>query len=205
MGAVTWLRSRAKLAIGVLMVTVGLAAYNFAPPQWFNRMQTIETYEQDSSAMSRIYMWQVGLQVAEEYPLFGGGFKRTLWPMTVNPFLRGIPRMTVGRDLHSVYFVVLSEHGWIGLVLFLTIAGCSWINCSWLIKVGYWAAGTFLSQTYLDEYWCAIFIFDAARRVVAREIAATVGVSAATPSMRLRTSQAGIGPLTLPKPDIRSG
>src|SRR6516162_5911718 len=59
MGAVTWLRSRAKLAIGVLIVTVGLAAYAFAPPQWFNRMQTIETYEQDSSAMSRIYMWNV--------------------------------------------------------------------------------------------------------------------------------------------------
>jgi len=226
MGAVTWLRSRAKLAIGVLIVTVGLAAYAFAPPQWFNRMQTIETYEQDSSAMSRIYMWKVGLQIAEEYPLFGGGFKRTLWPTTVNPFLRGIPPMTVGRDLHSVYFVVLSEHGWIGLVLFLAIAGCSWINCSWLIRqsrgrsdllwanllgrmgqatlVGYWAAGTFLSQTYLDEYWCAIFIFDAARRVVSKEIARTAAPYATLP-MRLRAAQAGIDTFVLPKPDLRSG
>jgi putative inorganic carbon (HCO3(-)) transporter len=227
MGAVTFLRSRAKLAIGVLIVTVGLAAYAFAPPQWFNRMESIETYEQDSSAMSRIYMWQVGLQIAEEYPLFGGGFKRTIYPETVNPFLHGIPRMTVRRDLHSIYLVVLSEHAWFGLALFLAIAGCSWINCSWLVRqsrgrsdlvwanllgrmgqatlVGYWTAGAFVSQAYLDEYWCVIFIFDAARRVVSREIARTAGASAPIPSMRLRAAQVGIDSLALPKPDLRSG
>jgi putative inorganic carbon (HCO3(-)) transporter len=227
MGTVTFLRSRAKLAMGVLIVAVGLSAYAFAPPQWFNRMESIETYEQDSSAMSRIYMWQVGLQIAEEYPLFGGGFKRTIYPETVNSFLHGIPRLTARRDLHSIWFVVLSEHAWIGLALFLAIAGCSWINCSWLVRqsrgrtdlvwanllgrmgqatlVGYWAGGTFLSQAYLDEYWCVIFIFDAARRVVSREIARTAASYGATPSMRLRTSQAGIDTLALPRPDLHSG
>jgi putative inorganic carbon (hco3(-)) transporter len=227
MGAVTWLRSRAKLAMGVLIVAIGLTAYAFAPPQWFNRMASIETYEQDGSAMSRIYMWQVGLQVAEEYPLFGGGFKRTLYPTTVNPFLRGIPRMTAGRDLHSIYFVVLSEHGWIGLTLFLAIAGYSWINCSWLVSrsrgradlvwanllgrmgqatlIGYWAGGAFLSQAYLDEYWCVIFIFDAARRVVSREIAKVAGPSAPISLMRLHAAQVGIDTLARPRPDLRSG
>jgi putative inorganic carbon (hco3(-)) transporter len=202
----------------VLIVSVGLTAYAFAPPQWFNRMESIETYEQDGSAMSRIYMWQVGLQIAEAHPFVGAGFKATAFTTIVNLLLHGISRMTVGRDIHSIYVNALSEHGWIGLALFLTIAGCSWINCSLLIRksrgrpdlvwanllgrmgqatlVGYWAAGTFISQTYLDEYWGIIFIFDGARRVVAREIAATVGVSAATPSMRLRTSQAGIASQT---------
>jgi hypothetical protein len=70
--------------------------------------------------------------------------------------------------------------------------------------VGYWAAGTFLSQTYLDEYWCAIFIFDAARRVVSKEIARTAAPYA-TPPMRLREAQAGIDTFALPKPDLRSG
>ena len=227
MGAVTWLRSSAKLAMGALIVCVGLLAYNFAPPQWFNRMATIETYEQDGSAMSRIHMWHIGLQIAEEYPLFGGGFKRSLHPETVNPFLHGIPRMTAGRDMHSIWFVVLSEHGWIGLALFLAIAGYSWVNCSWLVRrsrgrpdlvwanllgrmgqatlVGYWAGGTFLSEAYLDEYWCVIFIFDAARRVVAKEIAKTAGVSVPTPLMRMRTAHAGIDTLALHKPDLHPG
>jgi putative inorganic carbon (hco3(-)) transporter len=175
MGTVTWFRSRAKLVMGVLIVFVGLTAYAFVPPQWFNRMESIETYEQDGSAMARIYMWQVELQIAEAHPFVGGGFKAaTAWPEMVNPLLHGIPRMPVGRDMHSIYVNALSEHGWIGLALFLTIAGCSWINCSLLIRqsrgrpdlawanllgrmaqatlIGYLTAGAFLSQTYFSPH-----------------------------------------------------
>jgi len=109
--------------------------------------------------------------------------------------LRGtdLPRLTLPRAVHSIYFDALSEHGWVGLALFLMIGMYSWINCSWLIRnsrdrsdlewanflgrmgqavlVGYATAGAFASQAYLDEYWCIIFIFEAARRVVARSIA----------------------------------
>jgi putative inorganic carbon (hco3(-)) transporter len=226
MGAVTWLRSRAKLATGVLIIVVGLFGYAFVPPQWFNRMDTIETYQDDASAMARIYMWQVGLQIAREHPIVGGGFKASLYPVTVNPLLHGIPEMTTGRAEHSIYFDVLSEHGWVGLALFLMIAGYSWLNCSRLIRqsagrpelawanllgrmgqatlVGYWTAGAFLSQSFLDEYWGVIFIFDAARRVVAAEIASPAGASAAVPSVRLRAPQGGIATGALPKPGVRS-
>ena len=221
-GAVVFLRSSTKLAIGVLIVGVGLTINAFAPPQWFNSI-----HQDDGSAMGRLYMWHVGLQIAEAHPFVGAGFKATAYPNMVNPWLHGIPQIRSSGDMHGIYINALSEHGWIGLALFLTVAGCSWINCFLLIKksrgrpglawanllgkmgqaalVGYWAGGAFLSQTYLDEYWCVISLLDAARRVVAREIAEIAGVSAATPSMRLRTSQAGIGPLALPKPDIRPG
>jgi len=98
---------------------------------------------------------------------------------------------------HSIYFDVLSEHGWVGLVLFLMIGAYSWLNCSWLIRrsrnrpelawanvlgkmgqavlAGFWVGGAFQSLAYFDEYWGLLFIFDAARRVVAREIASPVG------------------------------
>src|SRR5215831_10907340 len=62
MGAVFWLRSRAKLATGALIVVVALSVYSFVPQQWFDRMATIETYDQDRSAMSRIEIWQVSLR-----------------------------------------------------------------------------------------------------------------------------------------------
>lgn len=227
MGAVSWLRSRAKLMTGLLIILVGLFAYGFAPPQWFDRMETIETYQNDGSAMGRIYMWQVGLQIAREHPFVGGGFKATLYPVTVNPLLHGILPMTRPTDEHSIYFSVLSEHGWAGLALFLMIAGYSWLNCSWLVRqtrdrpdllwanllgrmgqgtlIGYLTAGAFLSQTFLDEYWCVIFIFDAARRVVAKEIANPAGASAAAPPVRLRAPDAGIGTAALLKPSVRAG
>ena len=206
MGGVFWLRTRAKLAAGLLIVCFGLFAYSFAPPQWFDRMETIQTYEEDSSAMSRITYWKISLRVAEQHPLAGGGFKVTYWPMVTNPMLRGtdLPELIAPKAPHSIYFEVLSEHSWLGLALYLMIAAYSWRNCSWLIRqsnrrpdyawanllgrtgqaslVAYWAGGAFVSQAYLDEYWCVIFVFDAARRLVAREIARRSGAVATAPS-----------------------
>src|SRR5205807_1749499 len=42
------------------------------------------------------------------------------------------------------------------------------------VLIGFWASGTFASLAYFDEYWCILFIFDAARRVVAKEVSVPV-------------------------------
>jgi probable O-glycosylation ligase (exosortase A-associated) len=195
MGAVFWLRSRAKFTTGLLIAALALSVYSFAPERWFARMGTIETYQADGSAMSRLWLWQISLRIAELHPVTGGGFRVTFWPNITNNMLRGtdLLRLTKPRAAHSIYFDALSEHGWVGLSLFLTILGYSWVNCGWLIRrsrnkpdlawanllgrmgqavlVGYATAGAFASQAYLDEYWCIIFIIDAARRLLAKEIA----------------------------------
>jgi putative inorganic carbon (HCO3(-)) transporter len=195
MGAVFWFRSRAKFVTGFLILALAVSVYTFAPSAWFERMGTIETFEADGSAMSRIHLWKVSLRIAELHPVTGGGFRVTFNPIITNEMLRGtdLARLTKPRAVHSIYFDALSEHGWVGLGLFLMIMLYSWINCSWLIRnsrdrpdlewanllgrmgqavlVGYATAGAFASQAYLDEYWCIIFIFDAARRVVARKLA----------------------------------
>ncbi|MBV9374218.1 MAG: putative O-glycosylation ligase, exosortase A system-associated [Alphaproteobacteria bacterium] len=197
MGAVFWLRSRAKFTTGLLIAAVAICIYGFAPEQWFKRMSTIETYQDDGSAMSRLHLWQISLRIAQLHPVTGGGFRVTFWPTVTNNMLRGtdLERLAKPRATHSIYFDALSEHGWVGLFLFVTIFLYSWANCSWLVRrsrdrpdlawanllgrmgqavlVGYATAGTFASQAYLDEYWCIIFIFDAARRMVSKEIAPT--------------------------------
>jgi putative inorganic carbon (hco3(-)) transporter len=229
MGAVFWLRSRAKLATGLLILALAFSVYGFAPSAWFQRMGTIETFQDDGSAMSRIYLWKVSLRIAELHPVSGGGFRVTYWPMVTNNMLRGtdLAKLTKPRAAHSIYFEALSDHGWVGLALFLMIGAYSWFNCSWLIRrsrdrpdltwanllgrmgqavlVGYATAGAFLSQAYLDEYWCVIFIFDAARRLVAREIAASVGASSALRTIPLRVAPQGIGPAVLARPTERLG
>jgi putative inorganic carbon (HCO3(-)) transporter len=226
MGTVFWLRSRAKLATGLLIICVGLFAYGFAPAAWFARMETIQTYEQDSSAMSRIYFWKISLRVAEQYPFLGGGFKVTYTPMMVNPLLRGtdLAELTEPKAPHSIYFEVLSEHSWLGLALYLMIAAYSWRNCAWLIRqsrdrpdyawanilgrmgqaslVAYCTGGAFVSQAYLDEYWCIIFLFDAARRLVAREIASREGAVVTAASMHLGVPKLGIGTAAPAKADL---
>jgi putative inorganic carbon (hco3(-)) transporter len=205
-GAVFWLRSRFKFATGALMLVVGLCVYLLAPQAWFDRMRTIETYEQDSSAQGRIDFWRISLRIAELHPVLGGGFKVTYFPEITNRMLEGttLPRLKIPRATHSIWFDALSEHGWVGLALFVAIAGYSLYNCSWLIRhtrgrpdldwanllgrmgqsalVGFWAAGTFNSVAYFDEYWTIIFIFDAARRVVAKEITTPVNAFRSAPS-----------------------
>jgi putative inorganic carbon (hco3(-)) transporter len=217
MGAVFWLRSRAKLATGALILVVGLSVYSFAPQHWFDRMATIQNYEGEASAMSRIEIWKISLRIAELHPVFGGGFRVTYFPGITNPMLDGTLLRRLDKPLaaHSIWFETLSEQGWVGLALFSAIAIYSFFNCSWLIRhtrgrpdlewanllgrmgqavlVGYWAAGTFVSLAYFDEYWCVIFIFDAARRIVAKEITSPARALAGVPRPRLRTPLAGIG------------
>jgi len=217
MGTAFWLRSRAKFATGFLIAAVVVSVYNFAPRQWTQRMESIQNYDEDGSATGRINMWKTSIRIAELHPLTGGGFRVTFWPVITNDMLRNtdLPRLTKARATHSIYFDVLSEHGWIGLTLFLVIGAYSFANCAWLIRqsrnrpdlawanllgrmgqavlVGYATAGAFASQAYLDEYWCIIFIFDAARRLVAREVVVPAGNFAAAPWVRPRVSQQGIG------------
>jgi putative inorganic carbon (HCO3(-)) transporter len=211
MTPVFWLRSRRKFATGFLILAVGLGIFTLVPKAWFDRMSTIERFQEDGSATGRLDFWRASLAIAAKSPFVGGGFNVTFWPNAVNPFLLGtdIPRYDRAKATHSSYFEVLSEHGWVGFVLFLMIGAYSWFNCSWLIRhsrdrpnlawanllgrmghaviVGYSVAGAFQSLAYLDEYWCVLFIFDAARRIVAREIAPPAGAFA----MRLRSAHPG--------------
>jgi probable O-glycosylation ligase (exosortase A-associated) len=228
MGVVFWLRSRAKFATGLLIAVLSFSVYAVAPEKWFNRMGTIETYQDDESAMSRLWLWQISLRIAELHPINGGGFKVTYSPNATNNMLRGtnLTRLTKPRAAHSIYFDALSEHGWVGLFLFLMILGYSWVNCVWLTRhsrnrpdlawanmlgrmgqavlVGYATAGAFASQAYLDEYWCIIFIIEAARRLLAKEIA-PAGAFAGAGSRRLPLPRHAVAPAVLAKPDTALG
>jgi hypothetical protein len=70
--------------------------------------------------------------------------------------------------------------------------------------VGYATAGAFASQAYLDEYWCIIFIFDAARRLVAKQLtpARAFARSGAAPWL---LPQQTANPVALAKPNNAMG
>jgi hypothetical protein len=138
--------------------------------------------------------------------------------------LRGtdLERLTKPCATHSIYFDALSEHGWVGLFLFVMILG--YMNCSWLARrsrhrpeiawanfvgrmgqavlVAYATAVAFASQAYLDEYWCMIFIFDPARRQVSKQIAPTgaFGPSARS-ALRCRSAPSALRRLQSPQCD----
>lgn len=96
----------ASLVVGVWIVTA------VVPEKWFSRMQTIETYEKDESAMSRIETWGWAYDLAKERPLTGGGFEA----FRANP---------TDIDAHSNYFGMLAEQGFLATGIYLLlIASC---------------------------------------------------------------------------------
>jgi probable O-glycosylation ligase (exosortase A-associated) len=115
-GGVFWWRSSRKGLIGVLMLLSLILILPMMPAEWWERMYSIQHYEQDASAMGRINAWLVGLEVAK-HNFFGGGMSYQ-FPFYFNMY--GVHETTV-RAAHSIYFQILGNHGFVGLFLYLMI------------------------------------------------------------------------------------
>lgn len=167
MAFVMWLRSSNKIPTVLISVIFGVALINFMPEHWTNRMETIQTYREDESAMGRINAWWMAFNLAKDN-FFGGGF--SIYNLKI--FGMYAPNPTAVHAAHSIYFQVLGEHGFVGLGLFLILFGLTWRSASWLRKhaavnpearwtgdlgamcqvslVGYAVGGAFLSLSYFD-------------------------------------------------------
>ena len=132
-----WLKSRYKIFTGVFAVLAIIFALSVMPDKWYDRIESIQNYEEDWSSMERIKMSRYPVNVATERPMTGGGFgifpETDLYPKyglrlcgpewyllspTENCVLKA-------RTSHSVYFDMIGEHGFFGFVVFvmLLIAG----------------------------------------------------------------------------------
>ena len=131
MGLFLWVKSQKKLLSGVVILVLLPLAVGFMPDTWTSRMKTIETYEQDSSAMGRINAWTMAFNLANDRPLVGGGFEI----YNTRIFAKYAPDPNDVHAAHSIYFQILGEHGYVGLALFLAIGFVGWNSGSKVIKL----------------------------------------------------------------------
>lgn len=110
--------SRRRGVILVACLVMGGFAVNFMPQSWKDRMSTIETYDQDASAQGRLDMWRYAMELTEDRPFTGGGFRIFTMRDVASQYLP--PGMWL-RASHSIYFEVLAEHGYVGLFLFILL------------------------------------------------------------------------------------
>jgi len=101
-----WHSNKKYLALPVALIGLGYAVQHL-PEKWISRMHTLETYEEDASAMSRILVWQDGWNHTLEHPFLGAGFE-------------GWRHVSI-RDWHSSYVEMFSEHGFIAFGLWLSL------------------------------------------------------------------------------------
>ena len=208
MAVFLWLKSRKKFATALLLGLAAVPVLLVMPQEWYDRMATIKTYEQDQSASGRINAWWMAFNLAKDRVL-GGGFESFQRGM----FAQYAPDPYNVHDSHSIYFEVLGEHGFVGLALFLALAAMTWLTASrvarrakgheelvWaadLVKmiqvslVGYATAGAFLGLAYFDYYYTLVAIVVLCNVLVEKQLAVRAPERTPSPGAQGRGAPTG--------------
>lgn len=187
-----WLKSSKKLISGPLIALAVLMSLTFMPAHWTDRMQTIENYQADASAMARLEVWHTAWLMATSRPLTGAGFFATYSQPVVERFLPGAGT----RAVHSIWLEVLAEHGfptffvWVGMIiagavyarrvvkLAAGVPGLEWCvnlaKMSQVSMIAYVTGGSFLSLCYWDYFFTLLVAVSA----VYQHVTATLGATA---------------------------
>ncbi|HZI02537.1 MAG TPA: O-antigen ligase family protein [Archangium sp.] len=117
--AIWAMREQKKLRSVLLGVALALGLVAFAPKSYWERNQTVASFQEDASAMGRVYAWQVTSRISLDKPLLGvgAGAFRYAW------HLYAPPQATRAYVAHNIFLDVIGELGWLGLGFFLLFAG----------------------------------------------------------------------------------
>jgi probable O-glycosylation ligase (exosortase A-associated) len=181
------MKSKRRVALGFAMILLIPVVIAFMPSHYTQKMETIETFEEDPSALGRIGAWEFAYELAKQR-FVGGGFEAFI-PRNYQYYAPSVVEMLTTRgkreasnmpDAHSIYFEVLGEHGFVGLALFLLLGVLAWRTGTWVIRhsraseelkwaadlaamvqvclIGYAVGGAFLGLAYFDFYYHLVAI-----------------------------------------------
>lgn len=181
-----WLKGRNKLRNALVVAFGILVLLPLMPEAWFQRMNSINEYQEDGSAQGRINAWWTAFYVANDR-ITGGGFRT----FSQDVFDRYAPVQDTFHDAHSIYFQVLGSHGYIGLVLFLLLGVHALRTANWLLHhtknnlelkwlyeltiavqvslIAYASGGAFLTLANFDLYYQLLAILIVARQHVEQQ------------------------------------
>lgn len=172
-------RSRNRVAGIAIGACCAITALLVAPSSYLERMNTIQNYEQDGSAMGRLAAWKTAVNMATDNPVLGVG-------MTL--FMRNYGRYRSGADhegvrvAHNSYLQIWAECGTLALgtyllIMLLTLVSLwrlrrkakqrfftSWITNYCTMFEATWVAfivgSTFLNRAHFDlaYHWIALVI-----------------------------------------------
>jgi probable O-glycosylation ligase (exosortase A-associated) len=200
LGVIAFLRSEKKLRAAVAVLVLGLLVWGVMPQAFWDRMGTITTTEtsegRDESAAGRLHFWGVAVDMARAKPLTGVGLNG--FPQSQETYDPNSAFGT-GRAAHSIWFGVLADLGYPGLILFVAnILMAIW--SAWRVVrltrakpeyrdvrifgnallsslVVYVVAGTFLSHHYNEMAWHLIGLSTALYLITRRELASVAPAS----------------------------
>jgi probable O-glycosylation ligase (exosortase A-associated) len=192
-GFMLMIKARHK-ALAVIMLGLAIVIGTLVvPTQWSNRMGTIKTYEQDQSALGRLNAWATAWNLAVDRPFFGGGFQVFF---VRDVFRKYAPDPSDVRDVHSSYFEMLGEQGFVGLGLYLALISTMLMGLTslkWRLRrspemewaqyypdmlqvslFAYIIGGAFLGRAYFDLFYQLVAATVVLKTLVYREIATNI-------------------------------
>jgi putative inorganic carbon (HCO3(-)) transporter len=194
--------NRNKLRNFVLIGACGLCLLWAAPDTWFQRIDTIGQAQTDNSFLDRVTAWKISTLIALDRPLLGGGFHAVQDTDVYKHYAEDLPRLAwwpgappreAGMAAHSIYFEVLGDLGFTGLLLFMTmivlaLASCTAIrrgakthpDMAWMSDLAgmlrlslivYLVSGAALSFAYFEGLYILLALVSVTRHMQKRELA----------------------------------
>lgn len=166
------LKSRRRFGLLLAVAIIVPFALQNLPSKWTQRMTglTSGTAVEGASFQGRVDSWDFATNFALHHPLVGGGFG--VWASQEMWDIYGPGRLKQGKAIHSIWFQVLAEQGFIGLGLYAAMLGFAWFDLArirrrtrgdprklWLYDlagfiqvglVGFVVAGSALPQAYFN-------------------------------------------------------
>lgn len=187
MGLFMWIKSGRKIVLGSLLCLLAPLLLAFMPERWGERMDTIHSYQDDSSAQGRLNAWRMAYNLACNR-FIGGGFEVSDGAI----FAQYAPNPLAVHAAHSIYFQALGEHGFVGLAIYLALGAATWRTASAIIRlargraelrwalelatmsqasmVGFAVGGAFLSLLYFDMPYYLMAALIATRILVEQHV-----------------------------------
>ncbi len=190
---------RWKLPLIVLGLVAAPVVISQLPEALKERILTIQSYDEDGSALSRLEAWRAAWGLALDRPLTGGGFEAlndSAVYLQYNPEILTKAQTPEAAGLHisgvhSVYFELLAENGFPGLIVFLILVLLIMLSLRRIRRVpksdatlkriaygrmltislfAYLICGTFLEMASFDLFYQLIAIVVVVKRIYAEPV-----------------------------------
>ncbi len=215
LGGVALVRSRYRLRVLLAMAVVASLVLPVMPPAFWERMASIKTPGQinrgemsgtdgvveDGSVQGRLHFWRVAREMAADHPFLGIGHGNYITAYDAYDFSGG--RHGTRRAVHSAWFGVLGELGYVGLLLFVGVIASTFLaarrvrlatrgrdeyqvlyHAALAVETGmvvFCVGGTFVTMQYNEMLWHFVGLGLVLRSLYDRELAAAKAGAVAAP------------------------
>lgn len=147
LGIYFYIKSEKKGLLTVLLVIAVLGMAQLVTDEWVTRIQSVNAADKDASFMGRVVAWKLSFIMATHHPLFGGGYKALetfpVWSALSQEFnsfpwfytADATPDPDKVHAAHSVYFQVIGDHGFGGLVIYLSFLVATFRKARKIVRV----------------------------------------------------------------------